>query len=94
MERFNTCLINLLKSSRAFPGSSLKKHLLKYMVPTSTEENSGRITIQEGSNDIGNKHAKSEKTAIDIANRENLCRSLFERCFNFLNYMLQKPEPK
>ena len=45
------------------------------MVPKVLEKNSGRIAIQEGFNDIGNKHTKSEETARDISDCGNICRS-------------------
>ena len=53
----------------------MKKNLLHYMVPKVLEKNSGRIAIQEGFNDIGNKHTKSKETARDISDCGNICRS-------------------
>ena len=53
----------------------MKNYPLHCMVPTLIEKNSGRITIQEGSNNIRPKHTKSKETARDVSNCGNICRT-------------------
>ena len=72
MKEVNRKLRNSFAKLRSFPGTTLK-HLRYYIVPSLIDE-TDRIILHRGCNNVNNKNSTPEKIANEITDVAILCR--------------------